>query len=68
VKSDPSKANYYRVTHSRPPTDFPWLQHSYWVKAIVDEDKVEDSIFNCECMRLEHTGKKSEIMKKCGTY
>jgi hypothetical protein len=61
VKPDPDKPNYYHVTHSRPPTDFPWLQHSYSVKAIVNEDIPEESIFNCECMRLEHTGKKNKL-------
>jgi hypothetical protein len=56
VRIHPEKPNYYLVGHTRTPTDFPWLQHEYWVKAIVNEEMPELSVFNCECMRVEHTG------------
>ncbi|XP_039787154.1 protein FAR1-RELATED SEQUENCE 5-like [Panicum virgatum] len=56
VRPDPDKAGYYMVKHTRPPTDFPWLCHEFWVKAVVNEEIPEESEFNCECMRIEHTG------------
>jgi len=56
VRPDPDKAGYYLVKHTRPPTDFPWLCHEFWVKAVVNEEIPEESEFNCECMRIEHTG------------
>ncbi|XP_039804984.1 protein FAR1-RELATED SEQUENCE 5-like [Panicum virgatum] len=55
VRPDPDKAGYYLVKHTRPPTDFPWLCHEFWVKAVVNEEIPEESEFNCECMRIEHT-------------
>ncbi|CAL4969684.1 unnamed protein product [Urochloa decumbens] len=56
VRPHPNKANYFLVSHTRPPTEFPWLQHEFWVKAIVKRDVPEESVFECECMRMEHTG------------
>ena len=56
VRPDPIKPNYFLVSHTRPPVEFLWLQHEYSVKAIVDRDNPEQSVFECECMRLEHTG------------
>ncbi|XP_039804983.1 protein FAR-RED IMPAIRED RESPONSE 1-like [Panicum virgatum] len=56
VRPDPDKAGYYLVKNTRPPTDFPWLCHEFWVKAVVNEEIPEESEFNCECMRIEHTG------------
>ncbi|CAL5082383.1 unnamed protein product [Urochloa decumbens] len=52
----PNKANYFLVSLTRPPTEFPWLQHEFWVKAIVSRNMPEESVFECECMRMEHTG------------
>ena len=63
VRPDPDKAGYYLVKHTRPPTDFPWLCHEFWVKAVVNEEIPEESEFNCECMRIEHTG--MFIAEKC---
>ncbi|CAN6217099.1 unnamed protein product [Urochloa humidicola] len=56
VRPDTNKANYFLVSHTRAPTDFPWLQHVFSVKAIVRRDIPEESVFECECMRMEHTG------------
>ncbi|KAG2649634.1 hypothetical protein PVAP13_1NG122519 [Panicum virgatum] len=56
VRPDPDKACYHLVKHTRPPTNFPWLCHEFWVKAVVNEKIPEESEFNCECMRIEHTG------------
>ncbi|CAO2144062.1 unnamed protein product [Urochloa humidicola] len=56
VRPEPNKANYFLVLHTRAPTDFPWLQHDFSVKAIVRRDIPEESVFECECMRMEHTG------------
>ena len=56
VEKHPDKAKYFLVSHAREPTDFPWLQHEYWVKAVVNKEMPEESVFACECMRLVHTG------------
>ncbi|RLM70192.1 protein FAR1-RELATED SEQUENCE 5-like [Panicum miliaceum] len=55
VRPDSSKANYCLVKHTRPPTNFPWLCHEFWVKPVVNEEMLEESEFNCECMRIEPT-------------
>jgi hypothetical protein len=61
----PDKSDYYLVAHTRPPTDFPWLQHEYWVKAVVNEEMPELSVFSCECMRVEHTGEEKVFSTSC---
>jgi hypothetical protein len=54
VRPDPSKANYYLVKHTRQSTGFSWLYHDFWVKDVVNEEMLEESELNCECMRIEH--------------
>ena len=53
---DPSKRGYFLLSLVQEPSDFPWLQHKYSVKVIVNKEKPEDSVFSCECMSLTHKG------------
>lgn len=56
LRPDTEKPGYFFVKHRKVKTSFPWIQHEFWVKAIVDEENPERSEFRCECMTWEHTG------------
>jgi hypothetical protein len=51
-----TRRGYYLVEHIKVPTDFPWIEHAFRVRAIYNTQNTKYSIFNCECMTLEHTG------------
>jgi hypothetical protein len=58
IEEDPSgQPGYYLVQHRGGEKEFPWLQHSFRVKAVNNQQNPERSAFGCECMRWENTGK-----------
>jgi hypothetical protein len=44
------------LEHRKVPTDFLWIEHAFRVRAIYNRKNAENSMFNCECMTLEHKG------------
>ena len=68
MRPDPGKNEYYLVKLRPVKRDFPWMQHEFCVKAMVDVDDPENSVFSCECMTWEHIGmlhhkQKLDLMK-----
>jgi hypothetical protein len=54
----------YLVTHRKADTVFPWIEHSFRVRASHDTRFPERSTFECECKTWEHTGNNC-YHKKC---
>ncbi|GJN40204.1 hypothetical protein PR202_gb29385 [Eleusine coracana subsp. coracana] len=54
IHPNPEKTGYYFIKHRPVDTTFPWIQHEFSVKAVIDVEESENSVFNCECMNWEH--------------
>ncbi|GJN31940.1 hypothetical protein PR202_gb20402 [Eleusine coracana subsp. coracana] len=63
IHPNPEKIGYYFVKQSPVDTTFPWIQHEFSVKAVIDVEEPENSVFNYEYMNWEHKG---SVMMKIG--
>ena len=50
MRADLEKPGYFYVKHRKVETTFPWIQHEFLVKAEVDREDPEKSVFGCECL------------------